>query len=76
MEKIITSFIYIHAFFGGLGLISGLAILFIQKGSAQHKRLGKIFSGSMIISSLISIPICFLPNHKNLLSYTLTVCLI
>ncbi len=65
MEETIKIFIYIHAFFGGLGLISGLGSILVKKGSVPHKRLGKSFSIGMLISSLISIPISLLPNHKN-----------
>ncbi len=65
MEEIITIFIYIHAFFGGLGLISGIGSILVKKGSKPHKKLGKFFSISMISSSLISMPIACMPNHEN-----------
>lgn len=65
MEQIIRIFIYIHAFFGGIALLSGLASIIFVKGSLKHKRAGKIFSYGMVISSLISLPICWLPNHEN-----------
>ncbi|MCK8522936.1 hypothetical protein M0D21_15265 [Aquimarina sp. D1M17] len=66
MEQTITILIYIHAFLGGLGLISGLFSVITKKGSSFHKKFGKLFSIGMIGSSLISLPICWLPNHKNL----------
>ena len=66
MEETIKIFIYIHAFFGGLGLISGLGSILVKKGSKPHKKLGKLFSVGMITSSLISIPISWLPNHQNI----------
>ncbi len=66
MQQIITYSIYVHAFFGGLGLLTGLTILFIKKGTLLHKKLGKIFSVGMLISSSVSIPICFLPKHENI----------
>lgn len=65
MEHIIKIFIYIHAFFGGIALLSGLASFLFVKGSPKHKKAGKVFSYGMIISSLISLPICWLPNHEN-----------
>ncbi len=65
MEETIKIFIYIHAFFGGLGLITGLGSVLVQKGNSVHKKLGKIFSISMISSCLISMPISWLPNHEN-----------
>ncbi len=66
MEQTIKIFIYIHAFFGGLGLITGMINIIVKKGGALHKKAGKLFSISMITSSLISLPICWLPNHYNL----------
>lgn len=65
MEQTIKVFIYIHAFFGGIALLSGLASVLFVKGSPKHKKAGKVFSYGMVISSLISLPICWLPNHEN-----------
>ena len=65
MENIIQIFIYIHAFFGGVGLITGIASIVVKKGRLNHKRLGKWFSWSMIISSAISLVIARMPNHIN-----------
>ena len=65
MEQVIKIFIYIHAFFGGIALLSGLASILFVKGSPKHKKTGKVFSYGMVISSLISLPICWLPNHEN-----------
>ncbi|TDT38651.1 hypothetical protein CLV90_3621 [Maribacter spongiicola] len=65
METIIEIFIYIHAFFGGVGLITGIASIVVKKGQLNHKRLGKWFSWSMIISSAISLVIARMPNHIN-----------
>ena len=66
MEETIKIFIYIHAFFGGIGLITGIGSVIVKKGSPIHKRMGKFFSIGMITSSLISIPISWMPNHENL----------
>lgn len=65
MEQTIKIFIYIHAFFGGIALLSGFASILFTKGSPNHKKTGKVFSYGMVISSLISLPICWLPNHEN-----------
>ncbi|WP_339889661.1 hypothetical protein [uncultured Flavobacterium sp.] len=65
MEQVIKIFIYIHAFFGGIALLSGLASILFVKGSPNHKKSGKVFSYGMVISSIISLPICWLPNHEN-----------
>ncbi|MFZ0491540.1 MAG: hypothetical protein WBV11_13605 [Salegentibacter sp.] len=73
MEEIIKISIYIHAFFGGIGLISGLGSILVKKGRYSHIRLGRIFSYSMIISSLISLVISNLPNHKNLFLFLIGI---
>lgn len=66
METTIKILIYIHAFFGGIGLMSGIGSVLVKKGSALHKRMGKLFSIGMITNCLISLPICWLPGHQNI----------
>ncbi|WP_264523563.1 hypothetical protein [Flavobacterium sp. N502536] len=66
MEPTIKILIYIHAFFGGIGLITGIASVLVKKGSVLHKRMGNLFSIGMIISSLLSLPICWMPKHQNI----------
>lgn len=66
MEDTIKILIYVHAFFGGIGLITGIASILVKKGSTLHKRMGMLFSIGMITSSLISMPIAWMPNHENL----------
>ena len=66
MEETIKIFIYIHAFFGGIGLVTGIGSVIVKKGSLIHRKMGKLFSIGMIVSSLISIPISWMPNHENL----------
>ncbi|MEO8533781.1 MAG: hypothetical protein ABI441_08520 [Flavobacterium sp.] len=65
MEPAIKILIYIHAFFGGIGLITGIGSIVVRKGGKLHKRMGKLFSIGMITSSLISLPICWMPKHQN-----------
>jgi uncharacterized membrane protein len=65
MEQGIKIAIYIHAFFGGLGLIMGLISVLVKKGNKTHKKAGKLFSVSMIISCLISLVIACIPKHEN-----------
>ncbi len=65
MENSILIAIYIHAFFGGLGLITGIGSVIVKKGSKIHKRLGKLFSIGMLTSSIISLPIAWMPKHIN-----------
>ncbi len=73
MEQIIRTLIYIHAFFGGLGLITGMISVFVKKGGFNHKRTGKLFSYSMIISSLISLFIARMPKHENLFLFLIGI---
>jgi hypothetical protein len=42
MEQIIKTLIYIHAFFGGVGLITGMISVFVKKGGINHKKAGKL----------------------------------
>lgn len=73
MEETIKILIYIHAFFGGIGLISGICSIIVKKGSLFHKRFGKIFSYSMIISSMISLVVARMPNHENLFLFLIGI---
>ncbi len=73
MEQIITILVYMHAFFGGLGLITGMISILVKKGGISHKKAGKIFSYSMIISSLIAIFISRMPNHENLFLFLIGI---
>ena len=65
METFATTLIYTHAFFGGVGLFSGLLSVVVKKGPKKHKRAGIIFSYAMVLSSLISLVVACLPQHEN-----------
>ena len=73
MEQTIRTLIYIHAFFGGLGLITGMISIFVKKGGFNHKKTGRIFSYSMIISALISLFVARMPNHENLFLFLIGI---
>jgi len=73
MEQTIRTLIYIHAFFGGLGLITGMISISVKKGAINHKKAGKIFSFSMVISSLLSLFIARMPNHENLFLFLIGI---
>ncbi|SEK33654.1 hypothetical protein SAMN04487910_0287 [Aquimarina amphilecti] len=73
MEQIALILIYIHAFFGGIGLLAGLISIIGKKGKFYHRKSGVVFSVAMFISALIAIPITLLPNHKNLLLNLLSI---
>ncbi|WP_405206290.1 hypothetical protein [Aquimarina sp. LLG6339-5] len=73
MEQTAIILIYIHALFGGIGLLSGLISIISKKGRFYHRKAGVVFSITMFISALIAIPITLLPNHKNLLLHLLSI---
>lgn len=66
MEPAIKILIYIHAFFGGIGLITGIGSMIVKKGKTLHKRMGKLFSIGMLTSSILSLIVCCFPNHHNI----------
>lgn len=61
----IANFIYVHAAFGGIALLSGALAIFFKKGSKQHKTSGKVFYYNMLISAIIALIIAVLPGHEN-----------
>ena len=65
METAITIAIYIHACFGGIGLLSGTLSLLTQKGSKIHRKSGKFFTAGMLVSSGLSLPVASMPGHYN-----------
>ena len=65
MEFAIKIAIYIHAFFGAIGLLAGSLSFIVKKGSKLHKRSGKWFTIGMLASSGLSIPIASMPGHEN-----------
>ncbi|MHA7057137.1 DUF2306 domain-containing protein [Aquimarina sp. M1] len=73
MESIAVTFIYIHAIFGGIALLSGLISIIGKKGGFYHKRAGVVFSITMFISASIAIPITLFPSHRNLLLHLLSI---
>lgn len=73
MEQVITALIYIHALFGGVGLITGMISIFVIKGGVNHKKAGKIFSFSMVVSALISLIVSRMPNHENLFLFLIGI---
>ncbi|MFS4494015.1 hypothetical protein [Maribacter sp. 2308TA10-17] len=73
MEQAITIAVYIHAFFGGLGLITGIGSMAVKKGGKLHKRMGKVFSISMITSCIIIIPIAWMPGHESLFLFLISM---
>lgn len=73
MQDLAIILIYIHATFGGVGLLTGLAAVMLKKGAPLHKRTGTIFSYTMIISALLSLVIALWPGHNNLFLFLIGV---
>jgi uncharacterized membrane protein len=65
MEEAIKILIYIHAFFGGVGLISGTGSVIVKKGGGLHKKMGKCFSIGMLVSSFLSLIVASMPGHES-----------
>jgi len=62
----VSILIIVHAFLGGVSLLSGSTSMFTKKGSSMHKKSGLVFSWSLVLASLLAIPVTFQPGHKNL----------
>lgn len=53
-----------HIFCGGISLLLGSIILFLKKGDKKHKKLGNIYFLTMLIASLVALPMSYLhPNY-------------
>lgn len=54
-----------HIIFGSIALISGTISLITKKGNKLHKKFGKVFYYTLLLSALISLLVAIMPNHKN-----------
>ena len=56
--------LYLHILTGSISLLVGLIVILLKKGNNLHKKLGSLFYYSMIISSLVAIPMSIIhPNY-------------
>ena len=65
MEEFIRIFILTHAAFGGIAMLSGTVAVITKKGSSIHKKSGKLFYYSMLLSISMSLIIAILPGHES-----------
>lgn len=66
IEKIGEVLIYfIHAPLGAIALLAGGIALVVKKGNKVHKKSGKVFYFSMLLSAMAALLIAVLPNHKS-----------
>ncbi len=63
LATVVQFVIYAHAALGGIAFIAGALAVLTKKGSPLHKRTGKLFYYTMLISVLISLVIAVMPNH-------------
>lgn len=61
----IQIFIYSHALLGGIALLSGLISLIAKKGKKVHKKMGRLFYYTMLLSALTALIIASLPQHES-----------
>ncbi len=72
-DQVAKVLIYSHAFFGGIGLITGITSILVKKGGDRHKTMGKMFSFTMLISALVSLIVARMPFHENLFLFLIGV---
>ena len=65
LEQCIRYLIYIHAFIGGIALVSGSLPLIFKKGGRVHKTAGQLFRVSLVIAALLALIISISPGHEN-----------
>lgn len=73
LELFVKCMIYIHAFMGGIGLLSGLITIAVKKGGPTHRKLGKVFTIGMGVSSLLSLIIAVMPDHINIFLFLIGI---
>ena len=64
MELAFKTLLFFHVIFGGSGLFTGTLVMIMNKGDKNHFLLGKIFTISMILSSIAGLILSIL--HRNL----------
>ena len=65
LENPIQYLIWLHAGMGGIALVTGAVALLVKKGSDGHKKSGKVFYYSMLISAIVALLVSVLPDHES-----------
>ncbi len=65
ISKIAQILIYLHASFGGIALLAGAVALSAKKGRRVHKKAGKLFFVTMLISAAMALVIATMPGHHS-----------
>ncbi|MCU0326146.1 MAG: DUF2306 domain-containing protein [Spirosomaceae bacterium] len=64
MNTVFTIFLALHIASGTIGLLLGTFIMFKPKGDSLHKKLGRIFAVSMILTGLCAFILAYIhPNN-------------
>lgn len=64
-ESFIQGLIYTHAGLGGIALLTGLISISSKKGGQLHRKSGKVFVISMILSAITAIFVSVQENHQS-----------
>ncbi len=68
MTSLFTIFLAIHVVTGATALITGTYVMIVKKGDAMHKRIGKLFAISILITGFSSFVLSILHPSKFLFS--------
>lgn len=68
---IFKALLAMHIAGGGVSLLTGTVLLFLQKGGKRHRILGNIYFYSLLTAALVSFPLAYL--HPNLFLFIIGV---
>ncbi|RYD51021.1 MAG: hypothetical protein EOP52_11490 [Sphingobacteriales bacterium] len=60
MELLFKILLGIHITGGAVSLIAGLVVVLLPKGTRLHRRWGRTFFWSLLVASVVALPICYL----------------
>lgn len=72
-ETIIEKLIWVHVITGTLALTAGAIALIVKKGSTWHKRAGKLFFWSMILSAFAALTVALSPGHQSAFFFSIGI---
>lgn len=65
--------ILIHASMGGISLLLGVFSLASKKGSPLHRKSGKFYTVTMLITAISALVICILPGHYSIFLFLIGI---
>ncbi len=69
--SLFSSLLYLHIAAGTTSLLMGLVVLFLRKSDRRHKLLGNIYFFSLLIASIVAIPMSYL--HANAFLFIVSI---